>query len=274
MSGLPARVVTALVVVAVVGSVILFAPQFVLLMLASLIGGLLFYEVGCLFPTRNEIRTHQKYIQLGVLALVGFGFVFVYSTNSLAIKNQLEVVVVAVFVWLVLLCSSFLEGQNQKRSSLWIKLVLAILGCGMSLSCAYLLYLQIGSGGLIFVIALVSVVDTGAYFVGKAIGKRKFVPSISPNKTWEGTIGGVVSGYLLCMTVVWLELKIPNVSNLWLLTTIVVPLAVLGDLFESSLKRSAGAKDSGNLLPGHGGVFDRVDSLLPVLPAILLYTLV
>lgn len=274
MSGLPARVVTALAVVAVVGSAILFAPQAVLLILASLIGGLLFYEVGCLFPTFNEVGTRLKYFQLAILTSVGFGFVVVFSTNELVLSNQLLVIWGAVLVWLVLLCSSFIGGQNHKNSLLWIKLVLAILGCGISLSCGYLLYLRIGPIGLIFVIALVCVVDTGAYFVGKAIGKRKFVPSISPNKTWEGTIGGVVSGFLLCMIVVWLELKIPTVSNLWVLTTIVVPLAILGDLFESSLKRAAGAKDSGKLLPGHGGVFDRVDSLLPVLPATLLYTLV
>ena len=112
--------------------------------------------------------------------------------------------------------------------------------------------------------------DAGAYFVGKAIGKRKFSPIISPNKTWEGFWGGMVVALIVSIIV--------NVLFFWtfehdyagaliyaLLTAPLISIfATIGDLFQSMLKRMAGVKDSGNIMPGHGGVFDRIDSWLAV----------
>ncbi len=112
--------------------------------------------------------------------------------------------------------------------------------------------------------------DTGAYFVGKFLGKRKLYGSVSPNKTWEGLYGGIalafVISYILSNYFVMLSL------NDWLIMTLIVAIfGNLGDLFESHLKRIFGVKDSGNLIPGHGGVLDRFDGLFLTLPVLIFY---
>jgi len=104
--------------------------------------------------------------------------------------------------------------------------------------------------------------DTGAYYVGRAIGKHKLAPTISPGKTWEGVAGGIVVALAFATAAhFWFFRELPLKWALPLAAVMVV-LGILGDLSESALKRGAGAKDAANILPGHGGVLDRLDSLL------------
>ncbi len=121
---------------------------------------------------------------------------------------------------------------------------------------------------LFWMLILIWVNDIGAYFIGSAIGRHKLSPSISPNKTWEGTIGGIV----ICAVVGFYSADLILITPLQgiIMGTIVGITATLGDLYESMLKRKAEVKDSGNLLPGHGGLLDRLDSLLFVAPVVLL----
>lgn len=127
---------------------------------------------------------------------------------------------------------------------------------------------------LLAVVGIVVIADSAAYFAGRRFGKHKLAPSISPGKTWEGAIGA-----WLAITVygVVLHFLSPGTCGFQCLPQVLAAfwvlfgLSVLGDLFESSLKRQAGIKDSGNLLPGHGGVLDRIDSLTAVLPAAALF---
>ena len=114
--------------------------------------------------------------------------------------------------------------------------------------------------------------DTAAYAVGTLIGRNKLAPSISPSKTWEGAIGGIIGAAAVSAAFAWfIELDaLPLVSAIALGAGLSV-LGQLGDLAESWLKRTAGVKDSGQLLPGHGGILDRLDSLLSILPAVLVY---
>ena len=114
---------------------------------------------------------------------------------------------------------------------------------------------------VLWVFIVVWSVDIGAYFTGRAIGGPKLAPSISPGKTWAGFYGGIAAATLLGGAWV-LVTQLPLV--LVLLAPLFAAAAQGGDLFESWMKRRAGVKDSGRLLPGHGGVFDRVDGLLPV----------
>ena len=136
---------------------------------------------------------------------------------------------------------------------------------------------------LLSVMAIVWVADIGAYFFGKAFGKRKLAPSISPGKSWEGAIGGwifvLVIASLICASPAAIPLTDTFPVQLFLVwgwpgligvMTILVMASVIGDLFESLLKRRAGFKDSSQLLPGHGGVLDRIDALIPVLPLVAL----
>lgn len=129
---------------------------------------------------------------------------------------------------------------------------------------------------LFSVMAIVWIADIAAYFSGKAFGKRKLAPSISPGKSWEGAIGG----WICVMVLATATSFIPGLENTftaqllarkgWLIFVVAMTLltsaSVVGDLFESSLKRRVGMKDSSSLLPGHGGVLDRIDALIPVLP--------
>ena len=104
--------------------------------------------------------------------------------------------------------------------------------------------------------------DTGAYYVGRAIGKHKLAPTISPGKTWEGVVGGILAG--LVMATISHYWFFREISLKWLLplAAVMVVVGILGDLTESAMKRGAGAKDAATLLPGHGGLLDRLDSLL------------
>jgi phosphatidate cytidylyltransferase len=119
--------------------------------------------------------------------------------------------------------------------------------------------------------------DTGAYFVGKARGKHKLAPTMSPSKTWEGAIGGLISAVLAVIVIATvLNLISPFAFEYWqtiLLGFLVGLFAQIGDLVESLLKRNTGVKESGNLLPGHGGILDRFDSLIFVGAVIYYYVL-
>lgn len=146
---------------------------------------------------------------------------------------------------------------------------------------------QLGLSFLLSVLLLVWMADVAAYFGGKAFGKRKLAPSISPAKSWEGAISGLLGVFLLGAAWAWVDSsgwgdQGSLYIRLWQLGPVAALVALLfltamsvaGDLLESLVKRSAGVKDSSRLLPGHGGVLDRVDALLPVLPlAMMLATL-
>lgn len=120
---------------------------------------------------------------------------------------------------------------------------------------------------LLLALMIVWAADTGAYFAGRRFGKRKLAPVISPNKTVEGMVGGVLAGVLVAVLLAPLAgataAQMPLVALVALLTAV---FSVFGDLFESLLKRQAGVKDSGTLLPGHGGILDRIDGVLAALP--------
>ena len=123
---------------------------------------------------------------------------------------------------------------------------------------------------LLAIFIFIWVNDTGAYLVGSRWGKRRLAPNISPKKTVEGSIGGLL--LVLLSAVVLRLLLFPELSwlRILLIATVVAVFGTIGDLFESSLKRQAGVKDSGKLIPGHGGILDRIDSLLLAVPAVYL----
>ena len=123
---------------------------------------------------------------------------------------------------------------------------------------------------LLAIFIFIWVNDTGAYLVGSRWGKRRLAPNISPKKSVEGSIGGLL--LVLLSAVILRLLLFPELSwlRILLVATVVAVFGTIGDLFESSLKRQAGVKDSGKLIPGHGGILDRIDSLLLAVPAVYL----
>ncbi|WP_144252032.1 phosphatidate cytidylyltransferase, partial [Neisseria meningitidis] len=116
---------------------------------------------------------------------------------------------------------------------------------------------------LIYLFLLVWGADSGAYFVGRKFGKKKLAPKVSPNKSVEGLYGGIATTVIIMLVVQYSYLNLTALQLILflILSVITVFASVLGDLFESMIKRRAGIKDSGRVLPGHGGVLDRIDSL-------------
>jgi phosphatidate cytidylyltransferase len=154
--------------------------------------------------------------------------------------------------------------------------VVALLAC-FACWLALLELRRIGPLALFSSLALVVFADIAAYFFGKAFGRRKLAPQISPGKSWEGAIGGAFTVVIIALISAaspgMQDTIFAKVVGAWsapiaaLFFVALVALSIMGDLHESLLKRSAGVKDSGTILPGHGGVFDRIDALIPAMPA-------
>ena len=165
------------------------------------------------------------------------------------------------------------------RVARWLLGLVALWAAWLALAQAR----AIGINFMLSVLCLVWMADIAAYFGGRAFGRRKLAPSISPGKSWEGVWSGAAGVLLLALCWVWLDGRVGfdgpslysrllsqlGVAGLIAALLMLCGLSVAGDLIESLVKRAAGAKDSSGLLPGHGGVLDRVDALLPVLPATL-----
>ena len=138
----------------------------------------------------------------------------------------------------------------------------------------YLLSLENGQWLFLFLIAIVSCADIGAYFTGKQWGKKKMLPKVSPGKSWAGLLGGLscvgAFSFILAHVVTIFEF---SVITLTVVSIITVLSSVLGDLVESMVKRQAGKKDSSNLLPGHGGIMDRIDSVTAAAPVFVLLSI-
>ena len=131
-----------------------------------------------------------------------------------------------------------------------------------------------GSAGLIMTTFLtVWICDTCAYLLGMAFGRHNLMPSVSPKKTWEGAIGGFLGAVLSFWAASYWLLPGFGVYNALLLGAIIGVIGQIGDLAESKIKRDAAVKDSSNIIPGHGGLLDRFDSILFVIPAVLIYLL-
>lgn len=163
--------------------------------------------------------------------------------------------------------------------------VLGVLYIGLSLTTLPLLsQWDDGPALLIFLLFVVWSGDTAALYIGRAWGRRKLAPAISPGKTWEGSIASVCGSLIITGLLLWLAvflqargimtLVYPGSVFRWLILAIIINVAAqVGDLVESAIKRGAGVKDSGSLLPGHGGVLDRIDALLIAAP-VLWYALI
>lgn len=175
-----------------------------------------------------------------------------------------------VLLWLL----RFDFAANDNRWSRALKLLAGTIS--IIPAWAAICWLHVQSGGevrasgpvwALFALLIVWMADSGAYFVGVRFGKHKLAPRISPGKSWEGFFGGLLATVLLAVVALpVLGMPWTSLADLLLLTVITALFSVAGDLFESLLKRHAGAKDSSHLIPGHGGVLDRIDSLLAALP--------
>ncbi len=141
----------------------------------------------------------------------------------------------------------------------------------MFTSLVYLKHVSSNGLSIVLVVLIISIADIGAYFSGRRFGKRKLAVAVSPGKSWEGVWGGLLGNTLFAVALsLWLGLTLPNailVVAVMLLTSIA---SVIGDLLESMIKRYCGVKDSGDILPGHGGILDRIDGWTAAMPVFTL----
>lgn len=163
-------------------------------------------------------------------------------------------------------------AQADKRRYRSLKLLAGSLA-SVPAWCALVWLHQLPDNGprwALFALVLVWLADSGAYFVGVRMGKHKLAPRISPNKSWEGLWGGLAgAGLAAIIGYPLLGLSLADLPAFLLLTLVAALMSVAGDLFESLLKRHSGHKDSGRVIPGHGGLLDRLDSLLAALPVFM-----
>jgi len=181
--------------------------------------------------------------------------------------------------WVLVAGAMVLRGRAQAApGSLGLSLF-GLLAVWTAWAALIQLYLAHGALFLVTVLAFIWCADIGAYFAGKALGRHKLAPSVSPGKTWEGAAAGVAAAVLWVVATrgwagtfgdVLVRSQDGALGRAALLAALLAALSIVGDLFESLLKRRAGLKDSSQLLPGHGGVYDRLDALLPVAPCVLL----
>jgi phosphatidate cytidylyltransferase len=196
--------------------------------------------------------------------------------DSLAVSRGQYLALLASVLWALI----FLWIQGYPSSAIiWsAKPVLALLGLLLLtstwLAIALIVHQPQGQWLLLLAVAVVALADVGGYVAGNLFGRHKLAPVVSPGKTWEGFFGGLFCQLLL---IILLAVFMPMPVSLTALALLVIPVSlysVLGDLFESMLKRHQGVKDSSQILPGHGGVLDRIDGLMAALPLfILLYLL-
>ncbi len=204
----------------------------------------------------------------GLTVAAMLGLAWFDSNNSLGEQTilHLSVYAVSVLLWIFAVPSLLIAGWKFEQP-----VVMTLLGWAVLIptGLAVMDLRAISPWLLLFVIGLVAVADISAYFTGRKFGKRKLAPSISPGKTWEGVAGAMLGVSVYVVAVWWFTPNLqsqPVLPGLLLASWWWVGLAVMGDLFESAVKRQAGVKDSGALLPGHGGVLDRIDALTSTLP--------
>jgi phosphatidate cytidylyltransferase len=269
------RVITAVVLLLALLGAFAIGHQAVAAVLAALIGGAV-YE----WLRLSGVGAHGA---VGSGVIVAFVLAFL-EWRSLGVSGAaLDFLLTAtILAWLVILGWLLRAAQVEPAPNPGVG---AKIGFGVLLLAgawwAVLALYRVSSLFLFSALAVVWVADIAAYFAGRAFGRRKLAVRISPGKTWAGVVGAVVA-VLAVAVLAWLVWPQGEIfSNLLLarapllalpLLAVLVALSIVGDLFESLLKRQAGVKDSSHLLPGHGGVLDRIDALLPVLPAAVLIT--
>lgn len=270
------RVITAVILLIVIISALLAPRPEPLVAILTLAAACLVWEWLRLVSREPAglpmVGAITVFLLLGFLAVQWFGDS--PAQWALALQDAISKILIPVVAlgWLMGATFAVAKADMNLRRSGWgtVPVYGAVLGVWVAL---VLLFQAYGWWLLLSLMMLVWLADIAAYFTGKAFGKRKLAPAVSPGKTWEGALGGIAAATLWTLiSIRWegsfgalLAERFPLIA-VAIAAALLAALSIVGDLFESLLKRRAGVKDSSGLLPGHGGVFDRLDALLPVAP--------
>ena len=276
LKNLITRTITGILFVAIMTTC--FLRPVAMIFVFTLITGMTIWEFTGLVNDRENVTVNRF---ITTVAGVYF-FLAVAGVNSGFI--QTNAVFVPYLLTIVYLFISNLYTQSKDAVNDWAYTMLSQLYIALPLSMINVLAFRQSANGVthfyyllplsIFIFLWTN--DTGAYCTGSLFGKHKLFPRISPAKSWEGSIGGGVLVLIVATIIYFLESQGENLSTLnlweWLgLGLVVVVFGTWGDLVESLFKRTLGIKDSGNILPGHGGILDRIDSSLMAIPAAVIY---
>jgi phosphatidate cytidylyltransferase len=255
MTPLTRRVLTAVLLLVVFVPAALWAPAWLWATLMTVVIGAAAFE----WATLSHFPAWSARIYAGLLAIGSLILLDMTGADWPLVQSGL--VLLALAFWLVV-APLWLLGRWQATQPF----VRAAIGVVVLLpTWASLLYLhELGPAVLLGVMAVVWIADTAAYFAGRQFGRHKLAPAISPGKTWEGVAGALIA--LALYAAVLSQFTAMPLLSLFLMVAGLLYSSVLGDLFESWIKRVSGMKDSGTLLPGHGGVLDRIDAMTSTLP--------
>ena len=270
MKNLIIRALTGIIFVVVLVSAICIHPIFFLI-LFCIITGLTLWEFGGLVKHYENANLQRAVNVLGGVYL--FNATFVYTNGLTDGKIFLPYLL---FIMLTMIAELYYKAPNPINN--WAFTLFAQVYCAGSFSMLNFIGAEPGTPGVmsytpLFIMAIFIFVwldDTGAYLVGSLIGKRKLFERISPKKSWEGFFGGLILVLASSQAFAWFAPEISRMNWLGLAATVVL-FGTWGDLIESLLKRTLGVKDSGNVLPGHGGMLDRFDSVMLAVPASYIY---
>ncbi|RMF24389.1 MAG: phosphatidate cytidylyltransferase [Bacteroidetes bacterium] len=275
MRGLVRRAATAVIfVVVMLGG--LYGGRYSFVLLFAIITALCLREFLCLVLARYSRRDSIR-ILLGIaFGLTPFALATLIQLN-LVHSNEEFIIVTSIlffpFIFLAFIYELFTGSDSPFTNVAFIVLGMVYIGAPFALLDFIAFHGEVFYANTVFGLLLLSWAnDTGAYLIGSRFGRHPLFARISPNKTWEGTIGGVLITFGVGLLLYWVfdELRLQD----WMvLSAIVAVFGSLGDLVESMLKRSVGVKDSGDLLPGHGGVLDRFDAFIFLLPFAAAYLL-
>jgi phosphatidate cytidylyltransferase len=260
---LKTRIITALVLVAGFVPALFKLPNFYWAVAMLALTLLALRE----WASMVDFTRTQIYSYLAASILAGFFILARLQHNNLHhfFYQSLVIFAVTAFFW-TLIVPIWLDKQFKINNKIAKALLgwLLMLPLWLALICAKIVDPKL----VLVLLATIWIADSAAYFAGKNFGKHKLAPTISPKKTWEG-VAGAQLGVTIFGTILYLGFNVGTWAlfpALWLLTG----FGVIGDLFESLMKRQANIKDSGDLLPGHGGILDRIDGIIPSLPIAIL----
>jgi phosphatidate cytidylyltransferase len=258
------RWLTALVLIPLIILVILKGGRLGVVLTLLAINGLAQWEFLGFFQQTVDVARKVKVVTLGSLLILSF--CTVASPRGQAVP--LLVLVGCLFALFLFYLMSYEHIQelawDLAINTLGLVYIPLLLG-----HFVWLRYLPQGEWWILWLLAVICSGDTAAYYTGKTFGQRKFYPQVSPGKTWAGTFGGLAANLVAGVLVGRWLLPEERIFSLALLAVILGCIGLLGDLFESMLKRQAQVKDASSLLPGHGGVLDRLDSFLFTAPALV-----
>lgn len=273
------RLLAAIVLIPIVILCLFFLPLLGFAFVVLVICALAAWE-WTQFLAIKSLKTRYLFTFIISISIV---FVYYFATNIVEHTIIFKVILLCSLVWwgvAFILVVSYPHSTNLWKSKI-IKILLAyftllpfFVGMVELRSIAYFNNSYQGAFCLLYVLVLVWATDSGAYFAGRTFGKYKLAPKVSPGKTIEGFLGGVILSLIISIIVYFSHYFPISFFNLIMSSIFAIFASVVGDLTESMFKRDAKIKDSGHLIPGHGGILDRIDSLtaaVPVFAAISLY---